>query len=107
MVDNYNPYAAPDRKPPPQGGGYSSEENQWAMLAHLSALAMFALPTLGQIVGPLIVWLIKKDELPLVDQHGKESLNFQISMTIYKISQPAVSPAVSPLRNKECCRCWF
>jgi len=38
---------------------------------------------LGNILGPLIVWLIKRNEYPAVDQEGKESLNFQISMTIY------------------------
>jgi uncharacterized Tic20 family protein len=38
---------------------------------------------MGQIIGPLIVWLLKKDEYPLVDDQGKEVLNFQISVTIY------------------------
>jgi uncharacterized Tic20 family protein len=37
----------------------------------------------GSIVGPLIIWLIKKDEMPFVDDQGKEALNFNISMTIY------------------------
>jgi len=39
----------------------------------------------GNILGPLVVWLIKKDEMPLVDDQGKESVNFQISTTIYFI----------------------
>ena len=54
------------------------------MLCHLSALAAFIFP-LGNIFGPLIVWLVKKDESPFVDDQGKESLNFQISFTIYCI----------------------
>ena len=43
---------------------------------------MFVFP-LGNVIGPLIIWLIKKDESSFVDNQGKESLNFQISFTIY------------------------
>lgn len=56
------------------------------MLAHLLALAVFILPSFGNIIGPLIIWLIKKDESAFVDKNGKESLNFQISVTIYMIA---------------------
>ena len=61
------------------------QANTWGMLCHLSALAGFIGIPFGHIIGPLVVWLIKKDELPFVDDQGKESLNFQISMTIYTI----------------------
>lgn len=54
------------------------------MLCHLSTLAGFVIP-FGNIVGPLVMWTIKKDEFPLVEDQGKEALNFQISMTIYII----------------------
>lgn len=54
------------------------------MLAHLSALAGFVIP-FGNIVGPLVIWLIKKDGSPFVDDQGKESLNFQITITILMI----------------------
>lgn len=60
----------------------SNDERTFGMLCHLSALAGFIFP-FGNIIGPLIIWAIKKEEFPWVDQHGKESLNFQISMTIY------------------------
>ncbi len=60
------------------------EEKTWSMLMHLSALAGLIVP-FGNVVGPLIVWLIKKEESSLVDEHGKESLNFQISVTIYGV----------------------
>lgn len=53
-----------------------------AMMCHLSAFAGLFVP-LGNIWGPLIFWLVKKDEIADVDLHGKESLNYQISMTIY------------------------
>lgn len=61
-----------------------SQERTWAMLCHLSALVGFIFP-FGNIIGPLVVWLIKKDESEFVDDQGKESLNFQISFTIYCI----------------------
>lgn len=67
--------------PPPVN---TKDQNTWAMLCHLSALAGFIIP-LGNILGPLVIWLIKKDEFPLVADQGKEALNFQISMTIYYI----------------------
>ena len=61
------------------------DEKMWAMLTHISTFAGFIFPV-GNIIAPLIIWLIKKDEYPLVDDQGKEVLNFQISMTIYLIA---------------------
>lgn len=61
----------------------SSKARTWCILCHVSALLGGALPALGHLIGPLIIWLLKKDEYPEVDAHGKESLNFQISMMIY------------------------
>ncbi|HEV2691261.1 MAG TPA: DUF4870 domain-containing protein [Verrucomicrobiae bacterium] len=52
------------------------------MLCHLSALAAFTAIPFGNILGPLIIWQIKKNEFPSVDIHGKAALNFQISVTI-------------------------
>ena len=60
----------------------NKDETMWAMFCHLSALAGFVIP-FGNIIGPLVLWIIKKDEYPLVNDNGKEALNFQISMTIY------------------------
>jgi uncharacterized Tic20 family protein len=57
--------------------GPNQEARTWAMAAHLAGLVSF--------IGPLIVWIIKKDEFPFVDDQGKEALNFQISMCIYMI----------------------
>jgi len=54
------------------------------MAAHLSALAGYVIP-FGSMIGPLVVWLIKKDEMPFVNSQGKEALNFQITMTIAAI----------------------
>jgi uncharacterized Tic20 family protein len=58
------------------------DERMWATICHLAAFAGLAIP-LGNIAGPLIVWLIKREGLPLVEDQGKEALNFQISVTIY------------------------
>ncbi|MDP2633433.1 MULTISPECIES: DUF4870 domain-containing protein [unclassified Pseudoalteromonas] len=57
------------------------EQRTWAMLCHLSALAGFIIP-MGSVIGPLVVWLIKKEDMPLVAEHGRKSLNFQITMLI-------------------------
>lgn len=64
---------------------FNREENMWAMFCHLSAFAIFIIPSFGNIIAPLIIWLIKKDEFPLVNDQGKEAINFQITMTIYFI----------------------
>jgi len=73
-----------DPPPPGGGGGVSPESRQWGMFAHLAALAGFVIP-FGNLIGPLIVWQVKKDEMPFVADQGKESLNFQITVTIAAI----------------------
>jgi uncharacterized protein len=62
----------------------NNEERSMSMLCHLSALAMFIIP-FGNIIGPLVVWLIKKDQYVEVDRQGKDALNFQISVMLYAI----------------------
>ncbi len=76
-----------------QEGPGSKEVNKdarmWAMICHLAALAGLVVPVVGRIVGPLIVWQIKKEEFPFVDEQGKEAVNFQISVSLYLlISSP-------------------
>jgi len=65
----------------------SQKERIWAMFCHLGsfvALLLLRIP-FANIIGPLIVWLLKRNEMKLVDEEGKESLNFQISMSAYWI----------------------
>ena len=57
----------------------------WAALCHASALLGVFLHFPGHLIGPLIVWLVKRGDAPEIDAHGKEALNFQISMLIYNI----------------------
>jgi len=63
----------------------------WGMLCHLTSLAGFIGIPFGNIIGPLVVWLIKREEHPFVDEQGKESLNFQISVTIYMTALSVLS----------------
>ncbi|GBF35588.1 hypothetical protein DCCM_4717 [Desulfocucumis palustris] len=61
---------------------YASQEKNWAIFCHLGGFAGYIIP-FGNIIVPLVLWLIKRDESPFVNQHGKEALNFNISFIIY------------------------
>jgi hypothetical protein len=71
--------------PPPPSGAPSQEERQWAMFAHLSALLggllTSAIGGWGFFLGPLVIWLMKKDTMPFVADQAKESLNFNITIS--------------------------
>lgn len=60
----------------------SAEARNWAVFCHLSALLGCLAWGIGIIIGPLILWLVKKDSSPFVDDQGKEALNFQITVFI-------------------------
>lgn len=62
-----------------------NSERAWATFCHLAAFAGYIFP-FGNIIAPLILWIIKKNEMSLVDREGKKSLNFQISVTIYFVA---------------------
>jgi uncharacterized Tic20 family protein len=61
----------------------NKQEKTFGMLCHLTALVSLLGVPFGHILGPLVMWLLKKNDYPFVNEQGKESLNFQISMTIY------------------------
>jgi uncharacterized Tic20 family protein len=75
----------PEPIPYASAGGQQMEMNPEArtmgMLCHLLSLTGY-LTAVGFVVGPLIIWLMKKDTMPFVDDQGKESLNFQITVFI-------------------------
>lgn len=73
----YLPPSAPEAVAPAIPG-LSSEERNWAMIGHLSALTGW-ITGVGYIAGPLIVWLIKKDTMPFAATEAKEALNFNIT----------------------------
>jgi len=80
------PSSSYTQPPPPPVGAPTAEERQWAMFAHLSALLGGLVTShflgLGCLIGPLIIWLVKKDTMPFVDDQAKESLNFNITVAI-------------------------
>lgn len=57
----------------------------WAILCHVTSFTGYLGNGIGFVIGPLVIWLIKKDELPEVALHGKESLNFNLSILIYQL----------------------
>jgi uncharacterized protein len=69
--------------PPPAPATQQSDVRTWTVLCHASALLGLFFHFLGHILGPLVVWLLKRDQSSEIDAHGKESLNFQLSMLIY------------------------
>jgi len=80
MSETEGPPPVPESGPP---AAESPDKNArtMGMLCHLLAICGVVIP-LGNIVGPLVIWLLKKDEHPFIDDQGKESLNFQITVTI-------------------------
>ena len=60
----------------------TENERTWGMLAHLSALAGLVMPLIGIVLGPLVVWLARRDESEFVAAHAKEALNFNISVLL-------------------------
>jgi uncharacterized Tic20 family protein len=72
----------------PPGRETNKDARMWAMFAHLAGFAglLPVLPAVGSVIGPLIVWVLKKDLFPFVDEQGKEAVNFQITMLIYGVA---------------------
>ncbi|MFG0247037.1 MAG: DUF4870 domain-containing protein [Phycisphaerales bacterium JB052] len=83
-------HTQPYRTPPvnERGRAYdpdaTDDERTYALLMHLSLLAHLVL-TLIAFGIPLIMWLVKKEESPFLDDHGREAVNFQISLFIWSI----------------------
>jgi uncharacterized Tic20 family protein len=71
--------------PPPPASTPAQDERQWAMFAHLSALLGGLLTSAvggwGFFIGPLVIWLVKKDSMPFVADQAKEALNFNITIS--------------------------
>jgi uncharacterized protein len=60
-------------------------ERNWAMFAHLSSLLGWIGIPLANLIAPLVIWQVRKDDMPFAADQAKECLNFQISMTIYAL----------------------
>ena len=85
----------PPTSSPPPPPNPESQARMWNMLCHLSALAACVGIPFGNILGPLIIWQIKKNEFPSVDTHGKAALNFQITVTIAAVIGGAAALVLS------------
>jgi uncharacterized Tic20 family protein len=88
---------------PPLPEGPNKDDKLWATFCHLAAFSGYFFP-FGNVIGPLVIWLIKKDESQYIDENGKKALNFQISMTIYTLASlvlicggPLILLAIIPL----------
>ncbi len=66
----------------------------WGIFTHLSSLT-FMLGGVLAFLGPLVVWLAGKDKAPMIDAHGKEALNFGITVSILALGVWAVSVAAT------------
>ncbi|HLJ84505.1 MAG TPA: DUF4870 domain-containing protein [Candidatus Eremiobacteraceae bacterium] len=73
--------------------GIASQDRTWAVVAHLAALTGHLIP-FGSLVGPLVIWLVKRDESAFVNEHGKEAVNFQLSTFCYGVLYFAVGLGV-------------
>ena len=82
--ESVTPSAPPPQPPAATPTPGESDERMWAMLGHLSAFSAF-ITGIGCVLGPLIVWLIKRDTLPFAGEQAKEALNFNITVIIAAI----------------------
>jgi uncharacterized protein len=67
-------------------GPSSQDSRSWAMGVHLSALAGAFIGGIGSWVGPLVIWLIRREQDPFVAEHAREGLNFNITMAILVVA---------------------
>lgn len=82
-----SPATASSGTPGDTTGTPGADERQWAMFSHLSALLGGFVTTgwgggVGFFIGPLIIWLVKKDTMPFVADQAKEALNFAITISL-------------------------
>jgi len=74
---------APEKSPPPLQEWPNA--SQWITILHLSALAGIFLVGFGHVLGPFIIWLLKKQDVPGMDAAGRNVLNFQVSWTLWAL----------------------
>src|SRR5215470_7499533 len=74
--------------PAPTASHVAPTENErtWGMLAHLAALAGLLIPLLGNVVGPLLVYISRADQSPFIAAHAREALNFNITVSLAAVA---------------------
>ena len=83
-TDTVTPTTPPPPPPPeaaPAIAARDADERMWAMLGHLSAFSAF-ITGLGCVIGPLIVWLVKRETMPFAADQAREALNFNITAIV-------------------------
>ena len=87
-MSEQSPPPAPDSSFEPSaadaGAGPTQEERNWALGAHLSGLLGYVV-VVGSVIGPLVIWLVKKEESEYIAQQALEALNFQITIFILSL----------------------
>jgi uncharacterized protein len=90
-ITNENAQAPPQSSLPQSDRAKSLEPNQWAMLLHLSLLASLVVPFSGLIFS-ILIWQLKKKEIPQIEAHGVNMANWEISLLIYGITAFVLTP---------------
>ena len=108
-MENPNPDSSSPQEPAPQqqpapltppptpapGGGITDQ--QWILFLNLSALAGLVIPSVGHVLGPLVIWLVKKQDSAAIDTAGRAVLNFQISWSIWMLVSVVIAAVGSCL----------
>jgi uncharacterized protein len=85
MTMETSPSSSPPPSLPPANISAIANVRTWSAFIHASALLGVFVHFPGHLLPPLILWLIKRGDAPELDAHGKEAVNFQISMLIYNM----------------------
>ena len=91
METQHPPQSTETVRAHPSPAGEEKEVRMWATFVHLSAaLGLIGVP-FGNVIGPLVIWLLKREEHPFIEQQGREALNFQIYILIYGLGAVIVA----------------
>ena len=94
MAENESSAPPPIQPPPPVAPpppvNPESQARTWNMWCHLSVLSAFIIP-FGNLLGPFLVWQLKKNEIPSVEAHAKAALNFQLTILIALVVGAAIA----------------
>ncbi len=74
----------------------NSDDRKWGAIVHFAAFIGLLLP-LGLVLGPLLVWALKRNESAFVDQQGKAAINFQLTVLIVTFILAVVGAVIKPL----------
>lgn len=78
-------WSGPTGPPAAHPSGLPSDVRNWGMAAHLSSFVGVFVGGVAAFVGPLAIWLLKREEHPFIEHHAKEALNFNLSILLYGV----------------------